>query len=723
MAEETVGRLLSPKSIAIIGASSSPGSLGSIVLSNLESFDFAGDLHLVNPRRETIGDRPCIKSVSDLPLGVDCAILAIPRAGVVEAVAQCAEREVGSLVIFSAGFAEESDLGRSLQEEVIEIARKAGMSVVGPNCLGLINFIDGVPLTFSVTSQLPESTRPAVGVLSQSGAMATVVRAALTSQDVGITLSVSTGNEAVNGVEDFLGHLIDDASTQVIAMVVEQFRSPEKFLKLARRAASKDKPIVLLHPGRSREAQISAQSHTGALTGDYDVMRALVADAGVLIVDTLEELVDLSEFLVRTPTTPRGGLAVITDSGAFKAQVLDLCDDLVLALPAPSTSTREEIDAIAPGLVRATNPLDLTAQGGVDPDLYRKALTPLLADDGVGSVLIAPILSNPDVTRRKMTPLLDALAELAPDKLVVLGMLGGDVEIPEDIRERFKSLDVPFLRSPERALRALAHFHRTNSVGAPSTTAPGVGTQDHADRRPGVDATQVSRLPEGVLAEYEAKRHLAAYGLAVPEGRCVSDLARGLQVAAEVGYPIALKAQSTSLAHKSDVGGVVLNICDEEAFRQGWGELQRAIERAGVGDIDGVLVERMAPRGVELIIGARNDPAWGPVLVVGLGGILAEAVADVRVLPAHADLDTVVRELRSLRGSAVLNGFRGAPPADVPAAAAVACRLGGFVAEHPEIVEVDLNPVVVFEEGQGALVLDALIVTTGPDDTTTSLEN
>lgn len=203
----------------------------------------------------------------------------------------------------------------------------------------------------------------------------------------------------------------------------------------------------------------------------------------------------------------------------------------------------------------------------------------------------------------------------------------------------------------------------------------------------------------------------------------MSDLTTGLQVAAEVGYPIALKAQSTSLAHKSDVGGVVLNICDEEAFRQGWAELQRAIERAGVGDIDGVLVERMAPRGVELIIGARNDPAWGPVLVVGLGGILAEAVADVRVLPAHADLDTVVRELRSLRGSAVLNGFRGAPPADVPAAAAVACRLGGFVAEHPEIVEVDLNPVVVFEEGQGALVLDALIVTTGPEDTTTSLEN
>lgn len=724
MRNESITRLLSPKSVAVIGASSSPGSLGGIVLSNLDAFGFAGDLHLVNPRRDKIGDRPCLQSINDLPLGIDCAVLAIPASGVVEAVKLCADRLVGSLVIFSAGFAEDGARGRQLQEEVAAIANASGMPVLGPNCLGLINFVDGVPLTFSATSRLDESIRPAVGILSQSGAMATVVRSALTAQGIGITLSVSTGNEAVNGVEDFLGHMLDDASTQVIAMLVEQFRNPQQFLRLASRAAAAGKRIVLLHPGRSRGAQLSAQSHTGAMTGDYDVMRALVAHAGVTIVDTVEELVDLSEFLVRAPSHPDGGPAVITDSGAFKALVLDLCDDLDLALPDPSATTRDQIDAIAPGLVKATNPLDLTAQGGVDPDLYRKALTPLLADDAVGSVLIAPILPSPEVTRRKMTPLLDALEDLASDKLIVLGMLGGDAEIPRDILERFKKLNVPFLRSPERALRALAHFHGTGDILPTSDDSSRLDTDVDSLRGLRVeDSDVIIPLPAGVIAEYQAKEYLGAYGLPVPEGRCVSDLTAGIQTATDMGYPVVLKAQSAELSHKSDVGGVVLGINDEEAFRQGWEQLQSAVQGAGLTTgIDGVLVERMAPRGVELIIGARNDPSWGPVLVVGIGGIIAEALADVRVLPADAGLDAVTHAIRNLRGSAVLKGFRGAPPADVTAAASVACRLGAFVTRHPEVVEVDLNPVVVFDEGRGALVLDALIVTREPALTTTSME-
>ncbi len=692
-----IERMLRPRSIAIVGASPAPGSLGAGLLANLERFGFSGDIHLVSASRTEINGRPCVNAASALPAGVDCAVLAIPRAGILEAVAGCAARGVGGVIIYAAGFAEAGPEGVELQAQIARIAREYGMAVAGPNCLGHINYVDGIPLTFSACVPVPAAGRRSIGIVSQSGAMATVLRAALHARDVAISFSISTGNEARNGIEDFLDYLIDDASTHILLMMVEQIRQPQRFLALARRAHDAGKPVILLHPGRSTAARMSAKTHTGAMSGDYEVMRALVSHAGVAVVESLEELIDLGELMVRWPSPPRGGAAVISDSGAFKAMVLDFCESCDLDLPEPSDATRVVLGALAPDLILPTNPLDVTAQSLVDPHLYRKAMKPFLDDDRYGSLVLAVVLSSPTHSERKMTPLIAALEDFGPPKPVVFAMLGEDSEVAPGIIAKLRSLGVPFFRSPERALRALARLAGLRPAGICFSRAEVV--------RAG------TRLPAGVIPEYAAKRLLADAGIAVPRAELVSELPDAHRAAARIGYPVAMKAQSPGLTHKSDAGGVVLGLADDAALADAWHKLHADIAAGRPGlQLDGVLIEAMARPGVELILGARNDPDWGPVLVVGLGGIWAEALRDVRVLPADLAPAAIAAELRRLKAASLLRGLRGAPALDVAAVAEIASRLGQFARAHPEIAEIDVNPLIVYPEPQGAIAVDALIV-------------
>ncbi|MGE5148104.1 MAG: acetate--CoA ligase family protein [Candidatus Eiseniibacteriota bacterium] len=694
-ARPPIERMLRPRSIAIVGASASPGALGAGVLANLERFHYAGDIHLINANRSEINGRPCLKSPAELPDGVDVAVLAIPRAGILDAVKACAARRVGGVVIYAAGFAEAGAEGKALQEEVARIAKANDMAVEGPNCLGYINYVDGVPLTFGATTPGPADAR--LGIISQSGAMASVLRAALHARGVGVSLSISTGNEALNGAEDFLDYLIDEPTTRLIALMIEQFRRPRRFLELARRARAAGKTIILLHPGRSAAARKSAETHTGAMTGDYAVMHALVSHEGVAVVETLEELVDFSELLTRWPVLPDRGAAIISESGAFKALALDFAETVGLDLPQPSPAQAAELGAIAPDLILPTNPLDLTAQALVDPGLYGKTMKPLLDDPRYGSLVMAIILSNPLMAKRKVQPVVDALLQFKPEKPVLFAMLGEEAEVPAEIVETVRALGVPFLRSPERALRALARV------------------TDFARRRPAATKPTAPRaakaLPSGTIPEYAAKALLAEAGIAVPRGALAKTLSEAKAAAGSVGYPVALKAQAAALSHKSDAGGVVLNLKDERELEAGWAKLHADVARARPGmALDGVLVEGMARPGVELILGARNDPDWGPVLVVGLGGIFAEALHDVLVLPPDLDADAIADEMRKLKGAALLGAFRGQKARDVEAAAAMAAKLGAFVRAHPEIAEIDVNPVAVYPAGEGALALDALIV-------------
>ena len=694
-ARPSIERLLNPKSVAIAGISSTPGSLASIVLDNLRRFGFSGSVHLVHPKQDEIQGLRCVRSVRDLPYCIDCVVLAIPVAGVLDAVKACAERGVGGVVIFSAGFAELGPAGKAVQDEIGAIARASGMAIEGPNCLGYVNYADGIVITFSVTEPHPLSG-PGIAVVSQSGAMATVVRAGLHSRGLDVSVAVSTGNEAANGTEDFLEHLLASPQTRVVAMVAEHFRDPQRFLALARQARERDVALVLLHPGRSAAARQSAQTHTGALAGDYDVMRTLVERQGVIVVDTLEELIDLADCALRCKVRPFGGVAVLGESGAYKALTLDYCESIGVELPQPEGEAARALNAIAPGLIVASNPLDLTAQGLVDPSLYGRSLQSLMASPRCGSLLVTIILSNEKLAFRKMPPVIEAMKPYAATHTVVFAMLGEDSPVPDAIVKEVRDAGIPFLRSPERALRALRRFTDwAETPQARATPAPVAGAP---------------RLPTGVIPEHAAKDILAKAGVRMPPRRLVADLDGALGAAAALGFPVALKVQSPALSHKTNVGGVILGLHNADDLRAGWQRLQANLAKHATGvAIDGVLVESMAGRGLELILGARNDPDWGPVIAVGLGGVFTELLKDVRLMTTDRDRGEIEAALRRLKGAALLDAFRGTPARDVDAVIDAIAALGAFVRAHPEVSEIDINPLMVFAKGEGALAVDALI--------------
>jgi acyl-CoA synthetase (NDP forming) len=692
----SIQRLLRPRSVAIVGASANPGALGASVLANLERAEYSGEIHLINPKRDEINGRSCFKSIDDLPEGVDCAVLAIPRVAVLDSVRACARRGVGGVVIFSAGFAEGGESGREEQKEIGRIAREHGMVVEGPNCLGLVNYVDGIALTFVQTPPRLLEGRPGLAVVSQSGAMAAVLGTSLAARDLHISFSVSTGNEAASGVEDYVEYMLDDPNTKAITMIVEQFRKPVRFLALARRARKLGKRIVLLHPGRSSAARASAATHTGAMAGDYQVMRSLVSRVGVIIVNTLEELLDVSEVVGRCNSLPTAGCAVLTESGAFKALTLDLCEDVGLALSPLNESAHAGLVEALPEFIPPSNPLDLTAQALVDPDLYRRTMNVLLQEEDFGSIVLGIILTDQATSDLKLPHIIDAIKTLAPEKPVIFAGLDEGADIPQAYVEELRELGVPFFASAERVFRALA------LLSAAQPMDPGPTEQ--------LETPPVLAQASGVVPEYRSKEILAAFGVSLPKGAFATTVEEAVAAAETIGYPVVLKAQSAELSHKSDAGGVVLGLDTPEALREGWTRLYENVASARPDlTLDGVLIEGMGRKGVELIVGARNDRDWGPVVLVGFGGVMAELFHDARLIPANLPPQEIALELDKLKSAALLRGFRGAPAVDVSAAAEIVAQVGKLIQSDSRIREIDVNPVVVYPEGEGAVALDGLI--------------
>lgn len=692
-----ISRLMRPRSIAIVGVSPERSSAGFLMLKTLEDYAYPGAIHLVSRNRSEINGRPCVKTIEDLPQGVDAAMLLIPRVAIEDAVKSCAKKGVGAIVIFAAGFGEAGGEWKAAQDRIAAIATGAGIALCGPNCLGLVDFVNRIPLTFSQQLGPPLDVASGVVVVAQSGGLAGVVRVALRAKGIPVTSWVSTGNEAVLGLEDYAGYLIEEKTTQVVACFAEQIRKPQRFLEVAARARVLGKPIILLHAGISEAARESARSHTGALVGDYAVMRTQLAHGAVLQVESLEELIDVSELMMRFRVPPTKGCAVVTDSGAIKGMTLDLCDALGLDLPPLTPELQAQLQAELPDFVGASNPLDLTAQAITHLDMYQRTIAPLLDDERYGSLVLTAIVSSASEYalikgRASLKPLLGA------KKPAIYAMLGDEAEVPPQLIEECRASNVPFFRSPERAFRALARI-----------TAYGRALEKAKTR----DSATLLRFPalrgEGALGEAASKAHLAACGFAIPQGRLATSREKAREASAVLGFPLAAKLQSPGAAHKSDIGGVILGIADAAALDRAWERLE-AVARERSLALDGVLVERMAKPGVEMILGARRDPQWGPVLALGLGGVFAEALADIRILPVGLGETEIEEEIRRLRGARLLAGHRGAPPADITALTRAVALLGQIIAAEPRIAEIDINPLLVLPRGEGVLALDALII-------------
>lgn len=693
----SIARLLKPRSIAIVGASDKPGSLGASVLSNLDRQGFSGEIHLINPKRDAIGGRPCLSAVEALPEEVDVAVLAIPRAGVLEAVTALAKRRTRCAIIFSAGFAEGGAEGRAEQEEIERIATAHGMVVEGPNCLGLVNFVDRIPLTFVEMPDRPLDGRPGLAIVSQSGAMAAVLGVTLLARNIGLSYSVSTGNEAASGVEDYVDWLIDDPDTRVIAMIVEQFRKPQRFLAAARRARAAGKTIVLLHPGRSSAARESAATHTGALAGDYDIMRLHVGRASVVFAETLEELGDVAEIALRCPPVAAGGTAVLGESGAFKALMLDLAEALDLPLPPVGDADSPALRAALPPFVGVSNPLDITAQGLVDPGIYTRTITALLDDARFSAILIGIIQTDTVSCRIKLPAVLAALDGGQPAKPVIVAGLDEGAEGMAEFLPALHARGIPYFPTAERVLRAIACLTRARDVDLASETAA---------------SAVLAGLPrqDGIVPEYLCKALLAPAAVPFPVGALATTVEQARDIAGRIGWPVVLKAQAADLPHKSDAGGVVVGVGNAEALDKAWQRITDDVKAHKPGLLlDGILVEKMSKMGIELIVGGRRDPDWGAVILAGFGGVQAELLRDVRLMPADMGHAAIVAELRRLKGAALFDGFRGSPPLDLDATADLIGRLGRILTGETRIAEVDLNPVLIHEKGEGVIALDALI--------------
>ena len=698
LSHAAIARFLRPQSVAVVGASDKPGALGATLLSNLDRNGYAGAVYPVNPKRETIGGRTCYPSVDALPEGVDVAVLAIPRAGVLDAVRGLAKRKAGGVVIFSAGFAEGGEEGLAEQREIARLAAEAGMVVEGPNCLGLVNYVDRIPLTFVETNAVPPAGKRAAGIVSQSGAMAAVLGTMLLARDCGVSYSVSTGNEAASGVEDFVDWLVDDPDTHAIAMIVEQFRQPQRFLAAARRAHAAGKPIVLLHPGKSSAARESAATHTGAMAGDYKLMRAMVARAGVIFAETLEELGDVAEIAARCPIAPSGATAVLGESGAFKALTLDLAEELGLPLAPLHDEDSPALRAALPPFVPVSNPLDITAQGLSEPAIYTRTLEALLDDDRVGTVFAGIIQAEAITCAIKFPPILAAVEGRTLTKPLVFAGLDEGAEVPAERIAALRAAGIPWFPTTERALRAITRLTHWSARDLSATDAPALPVAGLSDET-------------GVIPEYKAKRLLSPAGVSFPKGAFAADPESAVKAAEAIGYPVAMKAQAAALSHKSDAGGVILNLADGDAVRAAWATMHASVAAYDAAiALDGVLIEGMGKRGVEMIVGAKNDPEWGPVVLAGFGGVTAEILQDVRLLTADLTEEAVIAELMQLKSAALLSGYRGAPALDVPALAALIVKVGQVLRAEPSIREIDLNPVILHPLGEGVVALDALML-------------
>ncbi|MCC8395844.1 acetate--CoA ligase family protein [Paraburkholderia sp. MMS20-SJTR3] len=695
----SVERALRPKSIAIVGASADPRAFGNFVLQNLERFGYAGEIHLVSRSSTQINGRACVSSVDALPQGIDLAVLCIPEAGVLDTVRTLGTLGAGAAVIFASGYAEAGEAGRVKQDELARVAAAGGVALIGPNCMGFTNFADGVPVTFEAVAPYSNGGRRGVGVVAQSGAMAANLRDAFMGRGQPLTATVSTGNEANLGIEDYLAWFIADPQTSAIAIYAEQIRRPQLFLQLARDARAAGKPIVMLMPGKSARAREAAQSHTGALAGDHATASVLLAREGVVVVASLDELFDTATILARFPVPPAAGTAVMTASGAVKNITLDFADDIGLTLPPLTEATIAKLTELLPDYAVADNPLDYTTIGVRNPGLIGELIDTVLADPNIGSLVLS-IMAGPAIAQRdKADHLVPALARAT--KPAVLTVMGDDKPLEEFFSEAIAASGVPLFRSPDRALRACA---RVAAYGEALARAERARTdQPAALPLPGAVPAN------GIFAEYQGKGWLARAGLPVPAGDLARSLDDALTIAQQIGYPVVLKAQASELPHKSDVGGVVVGLADAAALRAGWDKLHTSVaaQRPDL-QLDGVLVETMGPRGLELVVGAKRDADWGPVVLVGLGGIFIEVLKDVRLLPADLAEQDIVVELNRLKAAAMLHGVRGSAAVDVHAVARAVAAIGEQMRANPALTEIDVNPLVAYPDR--VLALDALVV-------------
>lgn len=693
-------RLISPASIAIVGASAREGSFGLRLLRNLASY--TGRLHLVNSRYEEIEGRPCHPSLSALPEVPDCAVVAAPREQVEALVEECGRLGVGGVIVFASGFAETGKPDRAAdQARIVAAARRAGVRLVGPNCLGVINYSLGAIVSFAAAAAQGRPRRQAIGLVSQSGALGFALGQAI-EHGVSFSHVLTAGNSADVDVADYVSYLAEDEGCSAIACLFEGMADPSRLLDAARLARERGKPVIVFKIATGEQGAAAALSHTGSLAGSDRAYRAAFERAGIVLVDDYEALVETAAFFAKAPRPSSDGVAVASTSGGAAILAADEAEGHGVALPQPGPATRAVLAEAIPEFGSPRNPCDITAQVLSDPASFRRVAEALISDDAYGTLVVPFVYAYDTATPR--IGVLDELAR-AHGKIACIVWLTQWMEGPgTDVAERADH--VALFRSMRACFAALGKWHWwVRQLAAPPVQPARLAADEVvASVGAGIDAT-----PGDVLTEGQAKAALAAYGVPMVGERLVASADEAVTAAVEIGYPVVMKVESAAIPHKTEAGVVRLNLVDEAAVRAAFAEVMgNAAKVARADEIRGVLVQPMVGAGVEVLVGARIDPLFGPTVVVGLGGILVELMRDSAIALAPLGRNEALAMLRSLKGAPLLEGFRGSDPVDIERLADIVCRVGQFAADHRHrITELDLNPLICTKDR--IIGVDALI--------------
>ena len=683
--------LLAPRSVAIVGASSDPTRIGGRPIAYMLQRRFAGPILPVNPNRTEIQGLRAYPDVASLPEAPDAAIVAVPAAQVVDTMKALGVRGVKAAIVFSAGFAETGPIGAALQDDVLAVARSYGIRMIGPNSLGLFNDHIGFYGIFSSSMESGYPPPGRIGIVSQSGAYGTHVFAIARQRRIGTPICVATGNEADVAVGDVIGWLVEDAGTDVIAVYAEGIRESASFVAALAAARAARKPVIVMKVGRSKLGEASARSHTAAIAGDDAVTSAVLAEFGAIRARSTEEMLDFAQLATRRIYPAGNTLGMVTVSGGAGVLVSDAAEAIGLPMPPMPDATQKRLVEMLP-FAAPHNPVDCTAQALNDISLVGRFTDAMVEEGGYRSVLafftqtggaasIAPKL------RRELA----GVRSRHPDRLYVLSVIASAEQV-----DGYEADGWSVFEDPTRAVNAIHAMGRLGDAYAAGRGAP----------PPEIGAVT---LPDASPDEAGAKRLLAAAGIqSAPELACATPAA-AVAAAEAIGFPVVLKILSPDITHKSEIGGVLLGIHDAASVWSGFATLmERAGDQAPHARIEGVLVAKQLSGGVECILGIHQDPVFGPVAMVGLGGIFVEVLRDVAFRRCPFGPDIAEQMIRSLRGAPLLTGIRGRPPADIAALAQMLSRLSAFAhAAGPRLQAVDLNPVLVMPEG--AFAVDAVV--------------
>ena len=701
--------IFSPKSVAVLGASTTPGKVGHDLFENILRGRFNGTLYPVNPKADAILCVKAYPSLLEVPDAVDLAMIILPPKATLAAIHDCIEKKVKGVVIVSAGFREVGGEGKQIEESVADLCRKAGIRVVGPNCLGVINPNSKVRLNASFSRRMPSQGN--ISFISQSGALCTAVLDFASDMGVGFSKFISTGNKADVDELDLLTYLHKDPATDVIMMYIEELkRGGQEFVDAVRKITSckNPTPILAIKSGRTGAGAAAASSHTGSIAGSEGVYNAIFAETGIIRVDSVNELFDYAGAFAAKKFPVGKRIAIVTNAGGPGIVATDMTEVSGLELARFSPETIESLVSHLPPTANIHNPVDVI--GDADPERYQAALDAVIRDENTDSALV--ILTPQSMTNAiKVARVISKIARRTPKPVVCSFM--GVIDVSEGVRH-LQENHIPVYRFPENAAKAIAALYRSEQWVHRQYLAQ--FTFSHNKKRARQIFETCRKEGQTYLGELEGNEVLSCYGFSVLPTKLAETPEQAVAIAKEMGYPVVMKIVSPQIIHKSEADGVRVGLKTDKEVNAAFDEIVAGARTYNPkAHIRGVLVQKFSPAGQEVILGVNRYPGFGHLLMFGLGGIFVELFKDVVFRLAPIGRNNAVRMIRSIRSFPMLDGFRGKPKSDITVLQKFLVCLSDMVMDNPEIVELDINPLIVHEQGKGATVADVRIIIDPPD--------